>query len=288
VFRSRRRHAAPEPASGARHRAVDGTARPRRVADILAEACATGPLPTHRPGGTRHLAPTAEARAGAHRAERTRPEPVRRGAHRQPQRQPQPQPSSVRRLAWRSAAVATSLGAVAALAIAQPPAVHEPDAFADASDPTSNLPSVLQRQVVIPPAVIARAKEVARQRDQAAAAARIARERRDAAARATRAAQRNPKGAAQQLAADRGWAGAQWDCLEALWTRESSWDYTATNASSGAYGIAQALPATKYHIEGPDWRNNPVTQIRWGLKYVGRNYGSPCAAWDHETGYGWY
>lgn len=121
--------------------------------------------------------------------------------------------------------------------------------------------------------------------------ARAARARKRAAdvARATRSAQRNPRPIARRLAGERyGWAGGQFGCLNLLWTRESGWRYTADNPSSSAYGIPQALPGSKMATAGPRWRTNPVTQISWGLAYVKRNYGTPCAAWGHETAAGWY
>jgi len=52
------------------------------------------------------------------------------------------------------------------------------------------------------------------------------------------------------------------------------------NASSGAYGLFQALPASKYSSAGSDWQTNPATQIRWGLNYMNSRYGSPCGAWS--------
>jgi len=86
----------------------------------------------------------------------------------------------------------------------------------------------------------------------------------------------------------RGWGGSsQWQCLESLWQRESGWSYTAYNPS-GAYGIPQALPGSKMSSAGADWRTNPFTQIRWGLSYIASRYGSPCGAWSHSEGYGWY
>jgi hypothetical protein len=107
------------------------------------------------------------------------------------------------------------------------------------------------------------------------------------AAAALEAAQKDPRGAAQQMLAEYGWAG-QFSCLDALWSGESGWDYTATNPSSGAYGIPQSLPATKMATAGADWRTNPVTQIRWGLDYIRSSYGSPCAAQDFKVGAGYY
>lgn len=107
-----------------------------------------------------------------------------------------------------------------------------------------------------------------------------------------------PKGAAlspaaaQQVAQSRlaayGWGQAQWPCLLKLWTQESSWIYTATNPSSGAYGIPQSLPASKMASAGADWRTNAATQITWGLGYIRDAYGSPCGAWAHEVSHNWY
>jgi hypothetical protein len=83
-------------------------------------------------------------------------------------------------------------------------------------------------------------------------------------------------------------SAAQWSCLDALWTRESNWNPRAVNASSGAYGIPQALPGIKMATAGSDWRTNPMTQVRWGLGYIAAAYGSACAAWSHSQSYGWY
>ena len=87
---------------------------------------------------------------------------------------------------------------------------------------------------------------------------------------------------------ERGWSYRQFTCLDRLWTRESSWNHRARNPASGAYGIPQALPAAKMASAGPDWRTSAVTQIRWGLAYIRRRYGSPCAAWGHTVATGWY
>lgn len=83
-------------------------------------------------------------------------------------------------------------------------------------------------------------------------------------------------------------SAAQFTCLNLLWTRESGWRYNAYNRSSGAYGIPQALPGSKMGTIASDWRTNPVTQVRWGLRYIAGRYGSPCAAWRHSQVYGWY
>jgi resuscitation-promoting factor RpfB len=94
----------------------------------------------------------------------------------------------------------------------------------------------------------------------------------------------------QQLAGGYGWgSGPQWTCLDELWTRESGWQAQVWNyGGSGAYGIPQALPATKMAAAGGDYMTDPATQIRWGLGYIASTYGTPCGAWAHETADGWY
>ncbi|MET9961513.1 peptidoglycan-binding protein [Streptomyces sp. NPDC006326] len=78
-----------------------------------------------------------------------------------------------------------------------------------------------------------------------------------------------------------GWTvSAQFGCLKSLWTGESNWKVYATNPSSGAYGIPQSLPGSKMAAAGPDWANNPVTQIKWGLGYIDDRYGTPCKAYE--------
>ncbi|UWZ59357.1 lytic transglycosylase domain-containing protein [Dactylosporangium aurantiacum] len=77
-------------------------------------------------------------------------------------------------------------------------------------------------------------------------------------------------------------------CLEKLWDKESHWTTTARNRSSGAYGIAQALPGSKMASVASDWSWNPETQIKWGLGYIKGRYKTPCAAWSHSQSTGWY
>ena len=75
-----------------------------------------------------------------------------------------------------------------------------------------------------------------------------------------------------------GFSEKEYKCLNPLWTKESHWNYKARNKSSGAHGIAQALPASKMNVVSTDWRTNPVTQIRWGLRYISIRYETPCKA----------
>ena len=75
-----------------------------------------------------------------------------------------------------------------------------------------------------------------------------------------------------------GFSEKEYKCLNRLWTKESNWNYKARNKNSGAHGIPQALPASKMNVISTDWRTNPVTQIRWGLRYISIRYETPCKA----------
>ncbi|WP_432019883.1 peptidoglycan DD-metalloendopeptidase family protein [Streptomyces sp. 1222.5] len=79
-----------------------------------------------------------------------------------------------------------------------------------------------------------------------------------------------------------GWGPQEFPALDRLWTGEPGWRYNAENPSSGAYGIPQALPASKMAKFGPDWRTNAATQIQWGMDYIKHrpDYGSPSRAYS--------
>lgn len=80
----------------------------------------------------------------------------------------------------------------------------------------------------------------------------------------------------------------QFQCFSNIVDHESSWNYRAVNASSGAYGLFQALPGSKMSSAGADWQTNPATQIKWGLSYMNGRYGSPCEAWSFWQANHWY
>ncbi|MEU7425287.1 transglycosylase SLT domain-containing protein [Streptomyces sp. NPDC040750] len=81
---------------------------------------------------------------------------------------------------------------------------------------------------------------------------------------------------------------AQFNAFSKIVERESGWNPSATNSSSGAYGLVQALPASKMSSAGADWKTNPATQIKWGLDYMNSRYGSPVKAWSFWQANGWY
>jgi Transglycosylase SLT domain len=121
---------------------------------------------------------------------------------------------------------------------------------------------------------------------KAVAAARSAR---GAASRSsTRTYSGDPRSIARSMMSARyGWDTGQFSCLNSLWNHESGWSAHAANPS-GAYGIPQALPGAKMSTKGADWRDNPATQIAWGLSYVKSSYGTPCGAWSAFQSKGWY
>ena len=110
---------------------------------------------------------------------------------------------------------------------------------------------------------------------------------RPAATAVARARSGSPQQIAEAMLGSFGWSSSQFACLDPLWAHESGWSVTAENPS-GAYGIPQALPGAKMASAGSHWQTDAATQIKWGLEYIKRTYGSPCAAWAHEQATGWY
>ncbi|WP_329577490.1 LysM peptidoglycan-binding domain-containing protein [Kitasatospora sp. NBC_01250] len=100
-----------------------------------------------------------------------------------------------------------------------------------------------------------------------------------AAAPATPALSANASVASLQALAASIVPADQLASFDQIITHESGWNVTATNPSSGAYGLPQALPGNKMASAGSDWATNPATQIKWALQYMNQTYGSPNQAW---------
>jgi hypothetical protein len=98
----------------------------------------------------------------------------------------------------------------------------------------------------------------------------------------------DPRTLAKALMPQFGMSTSQFSCLDAIWSQESGWNVHAANPTSSAYGIPQALPGSKMSSAGPDWQNNPITQIKWGLGYIKGRYGSACSAAGFKSSHGWY
>ena len=93
---------------------------------------------------------------------------------------------------------------------------------------------------------------------------------------------------AQQRCEAFGWSDSDFECLVALWNKESGWNVNAHNNASGAHGIPHALPASKMSSAGSDYLTSYQTQVDWGLGYIKSRYGTPTAAWNHSASTGWY
>lgn len=59
-----------------------------------------------------------------------------------------------------------------------------------------------------------------------------------------------------------------------IFMKESGCNPQSRNRSSGAYGVCQALPASKMVSAGSDYLTNPVTQMKWCQSYALGRYGS--------------
>ena len=139
-----------------------------------------------------------------------------------------------------------------------------------------------------------RTKAISAEHTKLAAAAKKAAEeaaerKRAIANRGYRPGTTDPREIARQILKNKyGYGDSDFDCFNNIIIRESMWDIDATNPSSGAYGIPQALPGSKMASAGSDWRTNPATQIIWAIGYMKDRYGSPCAAWSFKRAHGWY
>ncbi|MEV5958992.1 lytic transglycosylase domain-containing protein [Streptomyces sp. NPDC051987] len=225
---------------------------------------------------------------------------------------------SVRGFAVASATAVTAVGSVVGVAsgsVAQP----NNDAEATAADTTllADLPAGQQAQVQTASltqqadavaiqadasakkdaeqaARVAAAKTAEAKKAQAEKAAKEAKERAEAKQAASRSSassfpvQSSYTVAQIQAMAQQMVAAGQYQCFSNIVDHESSWNYRAVNASSGAYGLFQALPGSKMSSAGADWQTNPATQIKWGLNYMDSRYGSPCQAWSFWQANHWY
>jgi hypothetical protein len=88
---------------------------------------------------------------------------------------------------------------------------------------------------------------------------------------------------ARSIMGQYGWGANQWPPWLYLGNQESGWSAYAVNASSGAYGIGQALGKGHPYNLG-DYQN----QVIWMANYIRGRYGNPAVAWQHEQAFNWY
>jgi hypothetical protein len=92
----------------------------------------------------------------------------------------------------------------------------------------------------------------------------------------------------QSMAASVGWTGAEWTALNNVEMREAGYNLTATNPSSGAYGLAQFINGPSEYAQYGGNSTTAQGQITAMLNYIKQRYGDPEAAWAHEESAGWY
>ena len=98
----------------------------------------------------------------------------------------------------------------------------------------------------------------------------------------------NPSGSKADWMRAAGISDADFGYVDYIISHESGWNYHAVNRSSGAYGLPQSLPAGKLASAGADWRDNPVTQLRWAHNYAVGRYGSWGGAYHFWTVNHWW
>ncbi len=87
---------------------------------------------------------------------------------------------------------------------------------------------------------------------------------------------------------DNGYTEEDFTATVYIINHESGWRVDATNASSGAYGLPQALPGSKMASAGDDWETNYQTQLKWFWSYCESRYGSITAAYTYWIAHGYY
>lgn len=86
------------------------------------------------------------------------------------------------------------------------------------------------------------------------------------------------------------WGEGQWPPFVSLEMAEAGWDPTAQNPSSGAAGLAQALPPSKYPAGAWPYHglDSAKLQLQWMMGYIKDRYGTPAAAWGFHQANNWY
>jgi len=91
-------------------------------------------------------------------------------------------------------------------------------------------------------------------------------------------------GAPAEWMAAAGIAESDMGYVDYIVSRESGWNPNATNRSSGACGLVQALPCSKVPGNGYD----PVDNLRWATGYATGRYGSWAGAYSFWTSNHWW
>lgn len=93
----------------------------------------------------------------------------------------------------------------------------------------------------------------------------------------------------REVFARHGWTGQQWDDAQWIIGKESGWNLSATNPSSGAFGLFQFNPSSgtlQQYL--PDRSTDAAVQGDAGARYIKDRYGNPTAARGFWEQNGWY
>lgn len=91
-------------------------------------------------------------------------------------------------------------------------------------------------------------------------------------------------GSKEEWMAAAGISAGDYPYVDYIVSRESGWNPNATNRSSGACGLVQALPCSKVPGNG----YNPVDNLRWGTGYATGRYGSWAGAYNFWRTHHWW
>ncbi|MGP6171904.1 transglycosylase SLT domain-containing protein [Microbacterium sp. A196] len=91
-------------------------------------------------------------------------------------------------------------------------------------------------------------------------------------------------GAPAEWMAAAGIPSSDWGYVDYIVSKESGWNPNATNRSSGACGLVQALPCSKVPGNGYD----PVDNLRWANGYATGRYGSWAGAYNFWISNNWW
>src|SRR5262249_48856494 len=85
------------------------------------------------------------------------------------------------------------------------------------------------------------------------------------------------------------WPATQWPPFVSLEMSEAGFNRFATNPTSGAYGLPQALPPTKMPFAAQAAGGSHAgPQLAWMFSYISGRYGNPANAWAWHLAHNWY
>lgn len=85
-----------------------------------------------------------------------------------------------------------------------------------------------------------------------------------------------------------GWGAAQFQCTNKVFEYESHWNYKTTNGKYlGIPQVNSGFVKGQGHTKSAFMKDYKL-QVRVGLTYIKKRYGTPCKAWSHIDRTGWY